>query len=947
MSYDDYIFWQRAQTSNTWTELFAQLLIENIQNPETYHLLSILAASFQYNNEFSSFLLPYVFLHFYQTHLIKKEVEEAVKREFQLIFDVIKDEKRFKRVQNLEEFKYKFLADHYYIVQTKPSVKKSEIVQSPNEFLNSAKQIAKLLFEVMDFLTRYQYKSKDENRHIKSLLNKFSLKTLAQVSYNCGDYQRALIQYESYLTTLSDDERENEYAFLVHIYAKLGDFDSIAGVADKRKYPWSAIDKMFIGNITGNWEDHMVCIEEIMREPENISLEAIASTVNCLVAHNNCEQAIVVADKMLATLYSSCKDELNRYEDVKSTALLRLSRFDELEKVIDLENGIDTSNWGSIEAKLLLKLRAHDGFHDEITQVRLSLMENFKFFESNQSNYRINYDSIVRLHMLTDFDKAYSVIQQIKNANGNEKEIIKSFFDEIRARKKFFKLSPMQSESILALHRTLFKEIRHAVDIKIPENSNDLFKIIDLEIGQTWLDCAIVYQNQHDQANAFLLEAAKYKTPGLFVQKAKLLWRKNRNPAQATKILQFHCDELEKKVNFKNNPFYAKGLLLIARYNGDAAAVDFQTNKSMYKKALTANVDRDKAFLHYAEYLDRAVFLSAEKEPDVNTIETEKIQEILELYGSGLLYSTEYVFQALPRFLQIWFDATVPKITHHQRDMLKRKSTGVSSHNYQLNAVVKKFVAQLKPFQFYTAYSQLVSRICHPCPEVYIILKGIISKLFDLYPRLSLWFVVHALKSKLDLASDRMREILERVPKHAQILSEFESYIDGMMLVARVQEKEGSEKLVENINSCLSKIGTRILMPLQQNLQILNETVMNNLTDEDQIFIHRMDEKITILKSMQKPKKVSFSASNGQNYALMVKSKDDLRIDFRFMEFCKVLNDYFRKDREASQRYFSIRTYAVAPINEEVGIIEWLQNMETLKNVIYSQYERYKRLINE
>lgn len=943
VTHHDCIFWQRAQNANTWANLIATLLIESIENPETYELLGYLIGSMNHNNEICAFLLPYVFLHYFQATTTSDVIDVAIKRELSFIFEVIRDESNFKSIQNLDEFLYKFIPD-YYFNTSKQHVEKSKIVQSPNEFMNAAKQIAKLIFEVMDFLTQYQNQSEDENLRIKNLLNKFHQKNLAKVSYNCGDYQRALIHYETYLGNLDEDERENEWAFLVHIFAALGDNDDIAGVADKRKYPWSANDKMVIGKLTGNWEDHTVCIEEIIHEPKNISVEVIASTVKCLTAYNNCEQAIVVADKMLEKLYGQYKNQQDRCEDVKFAALIRLSRFDELKKIVDVNSAIDVSKWENVEAKLLLKMRSQEGFNEEINQVRLMLMENFKYFESNESNYRINYDSIIHLHMLTDVEKTNSIIQKIIGNANVTKKVMREFFDEIEARKKFLMLSPMQSGDLFALHRTLFNEIRHIVNVKMStDEADDLFKLIDSEIGRTWMEQAIVYQDQHEQANAFLIAAEKYKPPGLFIQKAKLAWRTNKGPSQAIKILKFHCDQIEKENhNYKDDLYYAKGLLLIARYNGDAAAVDFQTNKQMYKKALTATKDLDKAYLHYAEYLDKATFQKSNKEPDVNSIDVDKIKELLDVYGSGLLYSSEYVFQALPRFLQIWFDATIPKI-HHHNDMIKRKSSGVSAHNSQINDIVKKFAIKLKPFQFYTAFSQLISRICHPCPEVYGILKIIISKLIDMYPRHSLWYVVQALKStKIKLASSRMNEIFKMVPKHKGMLTDFEVYINHMIEISRVQQDRGIEGLSMKVNTSLGKIKSKLLMPLQHNLQILNESVMNNLTDDDQIFIYKMNDNITILKSMQKPKKVSFVGSNGQNYILMVKAQDDLRIDFRFMEFCKVLNDYFRKDRNASQRFFSIRTYSVSPINEEVGMIEWLQNMDTLKNIIYNQYNSSK-----
>lgn len=242
ISYHEVIFWQRAQTPNGWTELFCTMLIDQIGDPETYGLLRLLNGSTKYNNEIASFLFPYVLLHSltWFNSRKRKELDKAIKREFDFIFKVIRDEKHFKRVQHLEEFKYKFLAaEHFNKKKHTKGIKRSKIVQLPNEsFFNAAKQIAKLIFEAMDFLTRYQCKE-EENERIKSLLNKFNFKTLAKVSYNCGDYQRALILYESYLKSLKESDHEEEWVFLVHIYAKLGDNDSITGVADKKKYPFS------------------------------------------------------------------------------------------------------------------------------------------------------------------------------------------------------------------------------------------------------------------------------------------------------------------------------------------------------------------------------------------------------------------------------------------------------------------------------------------------------------------------------------------------------------------------------------------------------------------------------------------------------------------------------------------------------------------------------------
>lgn len=72
----------------------------------------------------------------------------------------------------------------------------------------------------------------------------------------------------------------------------------------------------------------------------------------------------------------------------------------------------------------------------------------------------------------------------------------------------------------------------------------------------------------------------------------------------------------------------------------------------------------------------------------------------------------------------------------------------------------------------------------------------------------------------------------------------------------------------------------------------------------------------------------------------MLKPKDDLRKDFRLMEFNDIVNQLLSRDGDARQRRLNIRVYSVAPLNEECGLIEWIDNLDTLRNVILSIYKQ-------
>lgn len=57
-----------------------------------------------------------------------------------------------------------------------------------------------------------------------------------------------------------------------------------------------------------------------------------------------------------------------------------------------------------------------------------------------------------------------------------------------------------------------------------------------------------------------------------------------------------------------------------------------------------------------------------------------------------------------------------------------------------------------------------------------------------------------------------------------------------------------------------------------------------------------------VLKSLQKPRKISIRGSDGKNYNILCKPKDDLRKDQRLMEFNNMINRFLKRNVEASKR---------------------------------------------
>ena len=59
----------------------------------------------------------------------------------------------------------------------------------------------------------------------------------------------------------------------------------------------------------------------------------------------------------------------------------------------------------------------------------------------------------------------------------------------------------------------------------------------------------------------------------------------------------------------------------------------------------------------------------------------------------------------------------------------------------KINAVVSEHCANLAPYQFIVVFSQLISRVCHSCDEVFSVLMAIVAKVLLAYPQQAMWLM--------------------------------------------------------------------------------------------------------------------------------------------------------------------------------------------------------------
>jgi len=85
-------------------------------------------------------------------------------------------------------------------------------------------------------------------------------------------------------------------------------------------------------------------------------------------------------------------------------------------------------------------------------------------------------------------------------------------------------------------------------------------------------------------------------------------------------------------------------------------------------------------------------------------------------------------------------------------------------------------------------------------------------------------------------------------------------------------------------------------------------------------------QKVTIMLSKEKPKKIGILGTDKRVYNFLLKCDKygDLRKEQRFIEFANLCNKMLQNDSEARSRNLKLRTYAILPLSRNTGLIEWI-----------------------
>nr|POF04074.1 protein kinase rad3 [Quercus suber] len=800
---------------------------------------------------------------------------------------------------------------------------------------------------------------------IESFLDSIPAEAIASRSSECGSFARALFHWEKYIrqkrsiipSSRMDRNDEELFERLQSIYAHIDDPDGLEGIGAHLSFlneEQQVMQHMKAGRWTAAQARYEVYLAQ---DPDDLAVQT--SLLNCLRETGQYTSMLKFADAFtISSPLPSQEQKISTLpfvlealwmnEDIKGLAE-RLEAIEPL-SLTDFHTGV---------AKALVSSTV-DGtqtLDNVITCLRRTITESMTVSGTN-SLHACN-DELRKLSALHE-------IETLKTCNEAQYESSLGVFEKRQA----------------ALGGYLQdKEFTLGIRRAVMQSRPDVFTT--LQIGRTWLATARLARKSDKALSAYsaVLRASECGDNGAKLEQARLLWR-DGHQRQAIQVLDAAInsgvfDATEESLRMENsngsaaitqrqNLTLAKAHLLLAKWldvSGQSQTSDL-TAKYQYAARIFQRWEKGHYSLgkHYNKLLEAEKALPTEKQK-VAFQTGEMTKTVIENLMRSVPFGTKFWHETIPKILTLWLDLGMDTLTRSRNEdqtIFERRVKTLQGVNRQ----VQKYCDRIPSYVFYTAFPQLISRISHPHPEVWKTLSNILTKVVAQHPSQALWSLLAVIRSADRTRVDRGQEIVNRLkdPKNKlksdltpsdlrNMISQGQKLQDGLLQACEchVEPRKSSASLSKDLGFNHKLAPSSLVVPVEATLLASIPNSAN--ADAERIRKHRpfTQEKITIqsfsddvlvLSSLQRPRKITVRGTDGKQYGLLCKPKDDLRKDQRLMEFNGIINRALKRDAKSSKRRLYIKTYAVTPLSEESGTIEWVEGIKPIRDILLSIYSR-------
>lgn len=457
-------------------------------------------------------------------------------------------------------------------------------------------------------------------------------------------------------------------------------------------------------------------------------------------------------------------------------------------------------------------------------------------------------------------------------------------------------------------------------------------------ISENWLNSARLAREANLLQAAFsaILQAGQANALSLSIERARLQWAQGERHEA---LIQLQAELQGVGGEERGRLEYAEAMLLVGDWMSETALVQSDAVIQQYKTVIDLQPNWAHGYFSLARYYDRLLEFDSAKRA---AREATTLPHVIDNYGRSLKCGNTFVVRALPRLLTLWLD-------YGERFSDKNPSGARIETLTAINSHVSGLCDALPPYQFYTVISQLSSRIIHSNPSVYLVIERILSRLLEAFPQQAVWLLMAVFRSENGVRRKRCGELFNKAKRQSGevriALQNITRLTDALLeLCNKNVEKSIVEVTMASICKELPSMAPlSVIIPVTPALiaSITNSSTPQNVFPADLPTIHAFGEKVELLQSLVRPKKISMLGSDGRAYVFLCKPKDDLRRDYRMMELNGLINKLFSRDPACSQHRLAIRTYAVVPLNEECGLLEWVPNTHGFRQVMNDLYRAH------
>ncbi|KAJ2945763.1 hypothetical protein O0L34_g605 [Tuta absoluta] len=199
---------------------------------------------------------------------------------------------------------------------------------------------------------------------------------------------------------------------------------------------------------------------------------------------------------------------------------------------------------------------------------------------------------------------------------------------------------------------------------------------------------------------------------------------------------------------------------------------------------------------------------------------------------------------------------------------------------------------------------------------------------------------------------DRMHAMLEQTPETLKEVSFLQMYGRDLQEAQRwcdMYKESGDDRYLNEawdlyyhvfrrINSQFRSLTSLELQYVSKRLHGCREFELavpgSYVPNEKIIRISHIHSQLQVIKSKQRPRRLTIQGSDGKQYMFLLKGHEDLRQDERVMQLFGLVNTLLQADTNTYRHDLAIQRYAVIPLSPNSGLIGWVPHCDTLYNLI-------------